>query len=167
VEKAGRNDEQIKSGNSKLFRFAGIDDRYTKRVTPIQLTENNKHKVLTLLIAIVWLANGLLCKVLHLVPRHEQIVARILGEEYSKPLTVFFGFLEIGMAIWILTKYRAKWCALVQIVIVGTMNGLEFSLVPDLLLWGHLNLFFALLFIALVYYNEFVLSKKLNQRQFI
>ncbi|MBC7446743.1 MAG: hypothetical protein H7330_01650 [Hymenobacteraceae bacterium] len=29
--------------------------------------------------AAVWAANGLLCKLLHLAPRHEQIVARILG----------------------------------------------------------------------------------------
>jgi len=44
------------------------------------------------------------------------------------------------------------------------MNTLEFILVPDLLLWGRLNSLFALLFISLVYYNEFVLNKKLIQQ---
>ena len=102
---------------------------------------------------------------LHLVPRHEQIVARILGEEYSKPLTVCIGVLEIGMAIWILTKYKSTLNAMVQMLIVATMNGLEFSLVPDLLLWGRFNLVFALLFIGIVYYNEFVLKKNLVQQR--
>jgi len=129
------------------------------------LTASHKHSAITLLIATVWLANGLLCKVLHLVPRHEQIVAGILGEEYSKPLTVFIGVLEIGMAIWILTKYKSTLNAMVQILIVATMNGLEFSLVPDLLLWGRFNLVFALLFIGMIYYNEFVLKKKLVQQR--
>ena len=51
--------------------------------------------------------------------------------------------------------------------IVATMNGMEFILVPDLLLWGRFNSIFALLFIGLVYYNEFVLNKQVepeNQR---
>ncbi len=50
-------------------------------------------------------------------------------------------------------------------LIVATMNGLEFSLVPDLLLWGRFNLVFALLFIGMIYYNEFVLMKKLVQQR--
>ncbi len=45
------------------------------------------------------------------------------------------------------------------------MNGLEFSMVPDLLLWGRFNLVFALLFIGIVYYNEFVLKKNLIQQR--
>jgi inner membrane protein involved in colicin E2 resistance len=44
------------------------------------------------------------------------------------------------------------------------MNTLEFILVPDLLLWGKLNSFYALLFIGLVYYTEFVLNKKIRQK---
>lgn len=126
------------------------------------MTAINKHKTLTFLITTVWLANGLLCKVLNLVPRHEQIVARILGDSYSSLLTTLIGLLEIVMAIWILTKYKSKLNAIAQMTVVATMNGLEFFLVPDLLLWGRLNLVFALLFIGLVYYNEFVLNRKLN-----
>ncbi|EMS33047.1 hypothetical protein C943_00324 [Mariniradius saccharolyticus AK6] len=42
--------------------------------------------------------------------------------------------------------------------LVAIMNILEFVLVPDLLLWGRYNALFALLFIGLVYYNEFVLN---------
>jgi len=38
-------------------------------------------------IAIIWLLNGLFCKVLNLVPRHQEIVARILGSTHSRALT--------------------------------------------------------------------------------
>ena len=117
---------------------------------------------MTVLIASVWLANGLFCKVLNLVPRHEQIVARILGDDYSRSLTILIGLSEIVVAIWVLTRFKTKFNAIAQIAVVATMNILEFILVPDLLLWGRLNLVFALLFIGLVYYNEFVLNKNLN-----
>ena len=124
----------------------------------------NLHKALTLLISVVWLANGLFCKVLNLVPRHEQIVARMLGEDYSRPLTILIGLSEIIMAVWVLSKFKSKLNAITQILVVATMNTLEFILIPDLLLWGRLNSLFALLFISLVYYNEFVLNKKLIQQ---
>ncbi len=111
-------------------------------------------------IAIVWIANGLLCKVLNFVPRHEQIVARILGDEFSRPLTILIGISEIGMAIWFLSGIKSRLNAIAQIGIVATMNILEFILVPDLLLWGKLNSMFALLFIFIVYFNHFHLNKR-------
>lgn len=114
------------------------------------------------LIATVWLVNGLFCKVLNLVPRHEQIVARILGDDYSRTLTVLIGLTEVVMAIWILTKFKTKFNAITQMAVVTTMNILEFILAADLLLWGRMNSVFAFLFIGLVFYNEFVLNKKLN-----
>jgi len=100
--------------------------------------------------------------VLNLAPRHEQIVAKILSNEYSKQLTVLIGFSEIIMAIWILTKFKSKLNAIIQMTVVAVMNVIEFIVVPDLLLWGRLNIVFAFMFIGLVYYNEFVLNKKLN-----
>jgi hypothetical protein len=117
---------------------------------------------LTVLIASVWLVNGLVCKVLNLVPRHEQIVARILGESYSRQLTVLIGVSEIVLAIWVLMRFRSKLSAIIQITLVASMNIVEFILAPDLLLWGKFNSLFALLFIGLIYYNEFVLNKELN-----
>ncbi|WP_309640836.1 DoxX-like family protein [Flavobacterium sp.] len=118
------------------------------------------HKVITYTIATVWIANGLFCKVLNLVPRHEQIVARILGNDYSKPLTMLIGFSEIMMAIWILSGYKTKLNAVTQIVIIATMNTLEFFVAPHLLLWGKCNALFAFLLILVIYYNEFYLNKK-------
>ena len=122
------------------------------------------HRILTFLIALVWLLNGLVCKVLNVVPRHEQIVARILGADHSRTFTLLIGISEIVMAIWILTRFQSKLNAIAQIVVVATMNILEFILVPDLLLWGRFNSLFALLFIGFVYYNEFVLNRKITQQ---
>jgi hypothetical protein len=122
------------------------------------------HKILNCLIAIVWFANGLFCKVLNLVPRHEQIVARILGEEFSRPLTLTIGLAEIAMAVWIMSGIKSRLNALAQIAIVAIMNMLEFILVPDLLLWGKANSVFALIFIFIIYFNEFILNKRTAQQ---
>ncbi|MCR9064029.1 MAG: DoxX-like family protein [Cytophagales bacterium] len=128
------------------------------------MSNKNLYLALNLLISVVWLANGLFCKVLNLVPRHEQIVARILGEEYSRPLTILIGLSEVVMSVWVFSKFKSKLNAITQILVVALMNTLEFILVPDLLLWGRLNFLFALLFIGLVNYNEFVLNKKLKSQ---
>lgn len=117
------------------------------------------HKSLTCFIAAVWLVSGLFCKVLQLVPRHEQIVARILGESYSKPITTAIGWLEIAMAIWVLSGIKPRWNAFFQIATVAAMNLLEFILAPDLLLWGRFNAVFALLFILIIYYSAYKLRR--------
>lgn len=114
-------------------------------------------------IAAVWIINGLFCKVLNLVPRHEEIVARILGGDYSRLLTILIGCSEMVMAVWILMGINSRFNAIAQITIIAAMNLLEFILAPDLLLWGKFNSLFAFLFILLIYFNEFHLNqKKLN-----
>lgn len=117
------------------------------------------YRPLTYLITLVWLANGLLCKVLGLVPRHEAIVARILGPAYAGPLTRLIGLAEIGMAVWLLSGIKRRWCVLAQMGLVATMNTMEYVLAPDLLLWGRANVLFASLFVGLLYYYEFVLPR--------
>ena len=99
------------------------------------------------------------------MPRHQEIVARILGEEYARPLTILIGISEIVMALWILSRFKPKWNAITQIVVVATMNMLEFILMPELLLWGRFNALFVLLFILIVYYNEFILKQRLNPQK--
>ena len=118
------------------------------------------YKILTYCIATVWIANGLFCKVLNLVPRHEQIVTKILGDDHSRLMTILIGLSETFMAVWILSAFKSKLNAITQIIVIATMNTIEFILVPDLLLWGKLNTIFAFLFIIIVYYNEFYLNKK-------
>ena len=128
------------------------------------MTERAKHTILSYFIAAVWIANGLFCKVLDLVPRHRQIVASILGDVYSKPLTLLIGLSEIVMAVWILSGIKTRLNAITQMLIVATMNVLEFTLVPGMLLWGKANSIFALMLILLIYFNEFYLNKKLAQQ---
>jgi len=122
------------------------------------------HKSLNYFIAIVWLANGLFCKVLKLVPRHQAIVARILGNSHAAILTMAIGLAEIAMFIWIVSGRFTKLNAITQITVIATMNMIEFILVPDLLLWGRFNLLFAFLFILLIGYNEYYLRPKLAQQ---
>ncbi|MBN8686561.1 MAG: DoxX-like family protein [Chitinophagales bacterium] len=119
-------------------------------------------KIINYFIAAVWLVNGLFCKILNLVPRHQEIVASILGYEHARLQTLAIGISEIGMAIWILSGVRSRLNSLLQIVVIAVMNTLEFFLVPDLLLWGRFNAVFALLLILVIYYNEFHLKPKIR-----
>jgi uncharacterized membrane protein YphA (DoxX/SURF4 family) len=123
------------------------------------------HKIATAFIALVWIVNGLFCKVLNMEPRHEEIVQRITS--FDRPsayyLTFLIGISEIIMAIWIISRILPKLNAITQIVIIATMNILEFTLASDLLLWGQFNAVFAFLFMLIIYFNEFYLNKKTNQ----
>ena len=110
-------------------------------------------------IALVWLINGLYCKVLNSVPRHQEIVGEIIGKQFAATFTFLIGIAEIIMAIWIWSRWRSKLNAITQIIVVMSMNMLEFLLVPHLLLWGRWNILFAILLCCLIYYYEFVLNK--------
>lgn len=124
------------------------------------MNQINLHKFIAYAIALVWIINGLLCKVLNLVPRHQEIVAAILGENYAKELTIAIGFGELIMAAWILSNWKPRLNAFIQIMIVAIMNTLEFILVPHLLLWGRWNAVFAAIFLVIVYVQAFKLHSK-------
>jgi uncharacterized membrane protein YphA (DoxX/SURF4 family) len=113
---------------------------------------------LTIGISLVWLLNGLVCKLLNLVPRHQQIVARILGEEYAPFLTKAIGISEIAMFAWIISGIKPRFCAITQMVIIAVMNTLEFIMVPDLLLFGRANSLLAIVLIVVIFINEFVVT---------
>ncbi len=124
------------------------------------MTRQTVHRLLTWLIALVWLANGLFCKVLDMIPRHREIVGRILGEEHAVLFTRLIGISEMLMAVWIVSRIWPRVNAITQMTIIAAMNTIEFVLAPDLLLWGKMNSVFALVFILVIGYNEFVLNKK-------
>ncbi|MFI5151495.1 MAG: DoxX-like family protein [Bacteroidia bacterium] len=119
-----------------------------------------RYLILRLCIALVWLINGLFCKALNLVPRHQLIVARILGSEHALWYTRLIGLSEIAMFCWILSGYRSKFCTWMQIGVVVIMNTIEFIRAPDLLLFGKWNAAVALFFILVVFLNEFIPFKK-------
>ena len=116
---------------------------------------NTYKKAATLFIALVWLLNGLFCKVMNFAPRHKQIVGEITGFESAEILTKLIGFAEVLMSLWIISRISTRLNTIVQISIIALMNILEFFLVPHLLLWGKINILFALLFIIFIYWNEF------------
>lgn len=111
-------------------------------------------RILTALISFAWLINGLFCKVLNLIPRHRQIVSEILGHDYASLLTITIGVFEIFMAVWVLSRFRHRLCTAMQILLVATMNILEFIIVPDLLLFGRLNIVVAAAFILVLIIHE-------------
>jgi uncharacterized membrane protein YphA (DoxX/SURF4 family) len=117
------------------------------------------NKVMTNLIAAVWLINGLFCKLLNLVPRHREIVSQILGQEFSGIMTEAIGLGEIGIALWVLSGFKSRLAAIVQILLVLTMNIIEYVMVPDLLLFGRINIVFALLFSIVIFLHEYYQPK--------
>ena len=120
----------------------------------INLRQYFQRNLFTFLIALVWLINGLYCKLLNFVPRHRLIVSRILGEEYSLVLTKFIGSLEVLMFIWILSLIKKRLCLTIQISLIATMNIIEYILAPDLLLFGRFNIILAGFFIGIIIFNE-------------
>ncbi|MCR6721735.1 MAG: DoxX-like family protein [Chitinophagaceae bacterium] len=111
--------------------------------------------LLRICFALVWLINGLFCKVLNIVPRHQQIVARVVGHEWAPAATTMIGVLEMGMAFWILSRWKPKACAVSQMVVVAVMNIVEINIASDLLLFGPFNIILAGIFIFVVFYHAF------------
>lgn len=93
------------------------------------------HLAAGFLLASVWFANGFGAKVLGLVPRHRQIVARFLGSRLAPSATMAIGFAEIAMAAWIVSGVQRPLCASVQAGTILLMNGLELRGARDLLLF--------------------------------
>ena len=88
-----------------------------------------------ILLASVWLVNGLGAKLLGLVPRHQWIVARFCGADHALLLTNLIGLAEIAMAVWILSGRRRRRCFWAMAAVIVTMNCLELWRARDLLLF--------------------------------
>lgn len=110
-------------------------------------------RVFRFAIGLTWLINGLFCKLMNGVPRHPEIIATILGESHLNILVVLIGSGEMIIAFWIWSGRYLIACAWLQITLVLTMNIIEQIMVPELLLWGHWNLLWALGFCALIWFT--------------
>jgi hypothetical protein len=82
----------------------------------------------------VWILFGLGFKVLRLVPRHERIVGRILGETRAPLLTRLIGVGELAIGVWMASGLFPVACVVSQTALVVTMNAIELTLARDLLL---------------------------------
>ena len=111
-------------------------------------------------IALVWFLNGFYCKLLNLVPRHQLIVARILGAEHASLFTKTIGISEIMVSLWVISRWKSRACAWFQVVLIATMNTIEFIKAPDLLLFGHGNAILAVLLILVILFNEYAPRQK-------
>ena len=120
------------------------------------------NKTITILVSFIWLINGLYCKLLNYVPRHQLIVSRILGAGHATLFTRLIGLSEILMAVWVISRIQHRLSARIQMIIIAVMNTIEYFCAQDLLLFGKWNAAFAALLIAVIYFNEFVLTKKRN-----
>lgn len=82
----------------------------------------------------VWLFHGIYSKILVGIPRHQLIVARILGPDMAMPITFLIGIGEVLIAAWWLSGKFQRTCAAFQTLILASMNFLEIRLANDLLL---------------------------------
>ena len=85
-------------------------------------------------IAIVWLLFGLLFKALDAVPRHRQIVSRVVGSEHAGVILWLVALTEIGLGIWMLVGRALVPCVALQTGLLIAMNTLELRYARDLLL---------------------------------
>ena len=85
-------------------------------------------------IALVWIVFGLVFKALGAVPRHRQIVARVVGEQRAQAVTLLVAIGEIGLGLWMLYGRYLPMCVGIQTLAIATMNALELRYARDLLL---------------------------------
>jgi len=95
------------------------------------------HKLIRLSIALVWLYQGLWCKVLGRAPGHVAVISAVpfIGPAGSRVALITLGLLECGIAAWVLSGERMRQAAIVQTVLLVAMNagGLIWAwrLIPD------------------------------------
>ena len=75
-------------------------------------------------VSVVWLYEGLWCKLLNGDPRQEQVVEAV--PHYGPRMGIIFlkalGVIEVGIALWILSGVAPLVCAIVQTVLLITLN---------------------------------------------
>ena len=75
-------------------------------------------------VAAVWLYEGLWCKILGGMPSQSRIVTAVprFGPRFGGPFLKLLGVVETGLAIWVLSGRAPGLCALVQTVLLVTLN---------------------------------------------
>ncbi len=76
-------------------------------------------------IALVWLYQGLWCKVLGRMPSQQRIVEAVpfLGPTWAPRFLKALGLAECGLAVWVISGWEPVWAAAAQTALLLTMNG--------------------------------------------
>lgn len=75
-------------------------------------------------VAGVWLYEGLWCKLLRGEPREFEVVKAVprYGPRFGVPFLIALGLVEVVIAIWVLSGVAPLLCAIVQTVLLVTLN---------------------------------------------
>jgi uncharacterized membrane protein YphA (DoxX/SURF4 family) len=98
---------------------------------------NVDRRLVHLSIALVWLYQGLWCKVLARVPHHLAVVTAVpfIGANAGRVALVLLGLIESGLGIWVLTGRQQRLAAATQTVLLAAMNAggvvWAWRLIPD------------------------------------
>jgi len=91
-------------------------------------------RTIGLTIGAVWVFHGLYSKLLNRIPRHREIVARVVGDEWATPVTNFVGVGEVALGLWTWSGRARKTCAATQTLALASMNALEIWRAKNLLI---------------------------------
>ena len=92
--------------------------------------ERGLHAFGRVAVALVWLYNGLWCKLLQRCPDHVAIVSSSFGGATTgQAVLLTLGAVETAIAVWVLAGWRPRLAATVQTLLVAGMNA-------GGLLWG-------------------------------
>jgi uncharacterized membrane protein YphA (DoxX/SURF4 family) len=95
------------------------------------------NRLIRIAIALVWLYQGLWCKVLGGAPHHEAVIEAVpfIGSTAGHITLIALGLLECGIGLWVLSGRLMRQAALVQTVLLVAMNtgGLIWArhIIPD------------------------------------
>jgi DoxX-like family len=90
-------------------------------VTPRIMSDS---KLIRASIALVWLYQGLWCKLMDGVPQHEAVIAAVpfIGPAAAKGVLIALGWAECCIAAWVLSGKRMRYAALAQTALLVIMN---------------------------------------------
>jgi len=113
-----------------------------------------------ILAAGVWCGFGSVFKVIGAVPRHQEIVAAVLGPDIAPLITVVIGLAETALGLWFLIGFLPRTCAIFQTATIISMNGLELIYARSLLLAPVPMVVLNAVFLALVWYAVLASAEK-------
>ena len=72
----------------------------------------------------VWGYEGLWCKILGRAPNELRIVQAVphFGAKYGRAFLLSLGWVELLLAVWVLSGWTPGWCALAQTVLLVCLN---------------------------------------------